>query len=449
MHHCASCGAEMPPQDASCSKCGARNERRVRYSLWRVGILTFLTFGLYYYYWMYVSWKHLAEEVPGKEFHPFWHAMSQFAPIYNSVVIYQHFRTIKDVQERERVKSNLVPGLALALSIVLPYILTIGVWILVFVLLWALLSFSVAPAVAVLWVVISILMLIAAVAGTFLTLVLWGQRNLNKYWERPGARPVRSARTGPGEIIISAAGGLFTALIIMGGIWLVVSSQPTSIDIGSERRGTIESHTQVDNYRLTVRAGTRYTIRVSPTTLGLGGDPLEAAIVALWDSDGSLRTRNADTPIEIPWTASSSGTRYVTIESDGTDLGNYALEILEVTATSSVSEADSFAPIQTSVGYQGTILSHLQVDSYGLPVQEGAGYAIYVVSRTTLRLDGDPLEAAIVTLWDSDGATILRTINADTPIVIPWTASSSGTMYVTIESDGTDLGDYVLRVDAQ
>ena len=114
-----------------------------------------------------------------------------------------------------------------------------------------------------------------------------------------------------------------------------------------------------------------------------------------------------------------------------------------------MSEADSFAPIQTSVGYQGTILSHLQVDSYGLPVQEGAGYAIYVVSRTTLRPGGDPLEAAIVTLWDSDGATILRTINADTPIVIPWTASSSGTMYVTIESDGTDLGDYVLRVDAQ
>ena len=329
MHHCASCGAEMPPQDASCSKCGARNERRVRYSLWRVGILTFLTFGLYYYYWMYVSWKHLAEEVPGKEFHPFWHAMSQFAPIYNSVVIYQHFRTIKDVQERERVKSNLVPGLALALSIVLPYILTIGVWILVFVLLWALLSFSVAPAVAVLWVVISILMLIAAVAGTFLTLVLWGQRNLNKYLERPGARPARSARTGPGEIIISAAGGLATALIIMGGIGLVVSSQPTPIDIGSERRGTIESRTQVDEYRLTVRAGARYTIRVSLTTLGLRGDPLEAAIVALWDSDGAtiLQVKNAGTPIVIRWTASSSGTRYVTIKSDGYYLGDYVLRV--------------------------------------------------------------------------------------------------------------------------
>ena len=332
MHHCVSCGAEMPPQDASCSKCGARNERRVRYSLWRVGILTFLTFGLYYYYWMYVSWKHLAEEMPGKEFHPFWHAMSQLVPIYNFVVIYQHFRTIKDAQERGRVVSNLVPGLALALSIVLPYILFIVIWILAFALLWALQSFSVAPAVAVLWVVISILMLIGLSAGTLLTLVLWGQRNLNKYWERPGARPARSARTGPGEIIISAAGGLFTALIIMGGIGLGIefaSSQPTPIDIDSERRGTIESHTQVDDYRFAVRAGAQYTIRVSPTTLGLGGDPLEAAIVALWDSDGAtiLQVENADTPIVIPWTASSSGTTYVTIESDGYDLGNYVLRV--------------------------------------------------------------------------------------------------------------------------
>ena len=133
VHRCASCGAELSSQSAYCNKCGARNERRVKYSLWRVGLLSLLSFGLYYFYWMYwmyVSWKHLAEEMPGKEFHPGWHAMSQFVPIYNFVVIYQHFRTIKDAQERERVKSNLVPGLALALSIVLPIFFYVVGWIL-------------------------------------------------------------------------------------------------------------------------------------------------------------------------------------------------------------------------------------------------------------------------------------------------------------------------------
>ena len=344
-HRCVSCGAEMPPTDASCTKCGARNEHRRRYSLWRVGILTFLSIGLYYFYWMGVSWKHLAEEMPGKEFHPFWHAMSQFVPIYNFVVIYQHFRTIKDVQERERVESNLVPGLALALSIVLPYILFIA-WIILASVPALFLQISPGtPAVAALWGVILILMYIGAVAGTFMTLVLWGQRNLNKYWERPGARPVRSARTGPGEIIISGAGGLVPALVIaLTVMWVVITLSSSSplissvyeadsferIQVGSVgHRGTIVSHLQVDSYDLPVQEGAGYVIYVSPTTLGLRGDPLEGAIVALWDSDGTtiLHVENADTPIVIPWTASSSGAMYVTIESDGTDLGNYVLRI--------------------------------------------------------------------------------------------------------------------------
>lgn len=335
---CVSCAAEVLPHDAYCSKCGARNELRVRYSLWRVGILTFLSFGFYYLYWMYwmyVSWKHLAEEVPGKEFHPFWHAMSQFAPIYNFVVIYQHFRTIKKIQERERVESNLVPGLALALSIVLPYILFIGAWILAVFLAWIpwiLQSSFGTPAVVALWGVILSLMLIGAIAGTFLTLVLWGQWNLNRYWERPGAPPVRSARTGPGEIIITAVGGLVGALVVIGVLASMASisaGEPIPIDVGSAHRGTIWSHAEVDEYRFEVRADTRYTVSVSPTTLRLRGDPLEAAIVTLRDSDGStiFRTMYPNTPIVLRWTASSSGTRYVTIKSDLTALGDYVLQI--------------------------------------------------------------------------------------------------------------------------
>lgn len=290
-HRCASCGAELLSESAYCSKCGARNERRVKYSLWRVGILTFLSLGLYYLYWMYVSWKHLAAEMPGKEFHPVWHALSQFVPIYNFVVVYQHFRTIKEVQERERVESNLIPGLAVVLAIVHPIVLP------------------------------------------FIILVLWGQRNLNKYWERPGYPPVRSARTGPGEIIITAVGGLITAVY---GLIIVIAimfppSQSMPIDVDSLRRGTIESHTEVDAYHFTVRGGTRYEIAVNPiSSRNLDSAPLEAAIVGLWDSDGTtiLQIENGATPIVIPWTASSSGTIYVTIESDGLFArGDYVLRV--------------------------------------------------------------------------------------------------------------------------
>ena len=313
---CVSCGAELSSQSAYCSKCGARNERRVRYSLWRVGILSLLSFGFYYLYWMYVSWKHLAAEMPGKEFHPFWHAMSQFVPIYNFVVIYQHFRTIKEVQQRERVESSLVPGLAVVLSVVAAFFFAI--------------AYQLPDRAVVLWGMLGFI----AIIGEGI-LVIWGQRNLNKYWERPGAPPVRSAGTGPGEIIITTVGGLVTVFGGMGIIFQIptISSldeaaSRSPIDVGSAYQGTIEGYFfEVDAYRFTVQSGAKYAIVVNPTELD--GDPLESAIVTLRDSDGTtvLIEVNASTPIVIPWTASSSGTRYVTIESDGSALGDYVLRI--------------------------------------------------------------------------------------------------------------------------
>lgn len=310
---CISCGAEVPHQDASCNRCGARNERRVRYSLWRVGILTFLSFGLYYPYWMCISWKHLAEEMPGKKFYPLWHAMSLFVPIYHVVVLYQHFRTIREAQEREGVESNILLALAVALGI---FVSIFNVTTIMTVVVWG------SPILTVVHSFISI------IGIGFL--VLWGQRNLNKYWGKAWPRLVRSARTGPGEIVISAVGGLFTGLALIFAVAVILDTS-IPIDVGSVQQGTIESHTQVDDYRFEVRGDTRYAVSVSPTTLGLGGDPLEAAIVGLWDLDGTtiLHVENADTPIVLPWTASSSGTMYVTVESDGYALGDYVLRIAE------------------------------------------------------------------------------------------------------------------------
>ena len=270
---------------------------------------------------MYVSWKHLAAEMPEKEFHPVWHALSQFVPIYNFVILYQHFCTIRELQEREGVESNLNPGLAVVLLVVVTFI--------------SIIAYLLPDRAGSFWV-----MLIIAIVGEGI-LVIWGQRNLNEYWERPGTRPVRSAGTGPGEIIITAVGGLITALIVIGIIFtgssissVYEADSLTSIEVGSERRGSINNFLfEVDAYRFMVRGGTEYTVSVDPISTWAGSDrsdPLESAIVALWDSDGTtiLREVNAYTPIVVRWTESSSGRRYVTIESDGIALGNYVLRIV-------------------------------------------------------------------------------------------------------------------------
>ena len=75
--YCEACNAELSSQSAYCSKCGALvaggtapTEQRRLYSLGRVGILTLVSFGLYFPYWMYVSWKQLMTELPEKRFYP-------------------------------------------------------------------------------------------------------------------------------------------------------------------------------------------------------------------------------------------------------------------------------------------------------------------------------------------------------------------------------------------
>ena len=66
---------------------------------------------------------------------------------------------------------------------------------------------------------------------------------------------------------------------------------------------------------------------------------------------------------------------------------------------------------------------------------------------------GEVLVHALVTLWDSDGTTVIRTKTAtiyddstEYPIIFKWYAPSTATRYVTVEPGGFYLGAFVIRV---
>ena len=330
--YCEACNAELPLQSAYCSKCGALiaggpapAEQQRRYSLWRVGILTFVSLGLYFPYWMYVSWKQLITEVPEKRFYPGWHAFSQFVPVYNLVVLFQHFHTIRTIQKLKWVSSNVSLGL-LAFVIILELgIVAIG---------YSLEGLILVPVV---------LILTIPLAGT--GIVLWGQANLNSYWERPNAPPVRSAATGPGEIIITATGAtavlgiaLFAIYALYGQTPITSVSQVTSISrvtVGetTQSLGTISDIYDADGYSFLAREGYEYTIEVGPAFVG---EILLHALVTLWDSNGTttIRSESAEiysesdrTPITMEWTAPSTATRYVTVEPGGLYIGAYVIKV--------------------------------------------------------------------------------------------------------------------------
>lgn len=321
--YCVACSAELSLQSAYCSKCGARvvgepapAEQQRRYSLWRVGILTLMSFGFYQLYWMYVSWKHLATEMPGKDFHPTSHALSQLIPIYGLVVLYQHFSFIKVIQEKAGIRSSLNPGLVVVLSIASLGIVVVDVSLDLFNSTVLTYSYPIIPT----------------------AIVLWGQANLNEYWGKTAPSHLRSAGTGPGEIIVSALGGAIALLIVIVSAfpatsWITSVSEADSVEsivVGSSSEGTIRGFVEVDAHHFMAKKGLEYTIVIEPIpVLNSDDDPLESARVTLWsDAQTTLLSQSGSTPIAITWTASSSGIKYVTIENDDfISKGDYILRV--------------------------------------------------------------------------------------------------------------------------
>ncbi len=335
--YCEACNAELPLQSAYCSKCGARvaggaapTEQRRLYSLWRVSILTLVSSGLYFPYWMYVSWKQLTTELPEKRFYPGCHAFSQFVPIYNVIVLFQHFHTIKTIQKRKWTSSSISLGL-LAFVIIVEFGIVAIVYFIGGLILAPFLLLLTIPYVA---------------TG----IVLWGQANLNSYWERANAPPVRSAATGPGEIVIAATGAS-----VVGGIVVLFTiyafpyafPEPTPVtsvsQVSSISRvivgettpslGTISDASEADGYSFLAREGYEYTIEVGPAPVD---EILVEAMVILWESNGTtvIRSESAeiyveseDTPIMVKWTAPSTATRYVTVQARGFYVGAYTIRV--------------------------------------------------------------------------------------------------------------------------
>ena len=61
----------------------ASKPERLTISLRRIVVLSVLSAGVYYTYWIYRTWGQLAREVPNQgPYYPVWHALTQLIPVY-------------------------------------------------------------------------------------------------------------------------------------------------------------------------------------------------------------------------------------------------------------------------------------------------------------------------------------------------------------------------------
>ena len=195
---CTRCGGLNATNANFCSVCGAREFVEVsaeqlpdipepqeavtesdalRLSVTRIVVLSAITSGLYFFFWLYLTWKQLQHETK-EDHYPVWHALTLVVPVYGLFRLHKHVRVIQDLTMRVGVETSITAGLAVVL-ISLNWLLG--------------LASARAEGFAVLF--INLIRFALTV-----TVIIRAQTSLNEYWRSIRGEALRNVPIGTGEM---------------------------------------------------------------------------------------------------------------------------------------------------------------------------------------------------------------------------------------------------------
>ncbi len=215
----------------------------------------------------------------------------------------------------------------------------------------------------------------------------------------------------------------------------------TPIRVGTDVRGTVDFEDDIDYFRFQAQQGQSYQIDVA-----LGS--LYDSVVELYDYNGTFLDFNDDYgdthASRLYWQASSSGELYVAVKAFGSGMGTYTLTVSIIDdPANSDDHADSevgATAIRVGTAVRGTVDFDGDIDFFRFQAQQGQSYQIDVALGT--------LNDSRVDLYDSNGAFLAFNDDYEDTFAsrLYWQASSSGELYVAVESFGSGTGTYTLIV---
>ena len=212
--YCRKCGSAVKPSDAFCANCGhsltdespaaastpfaaerpetVAADLRYRLSPTRVLFMTVITYGLYLFYWFYLTWKQYRDSNGEQTFYPVWHALTLLVPVYGLFRTHAHMRVYRDAM----VSSGLVTTISAGWAVVALIFSNVSVSYQFF-------SDGITQREAVVTALVDTVAIVILV-----WLLLHVQRNINPYWRHRSENRLMDAKIGVGEVVLVAIGAL-------------------------------------------------------------------------------------------------------------------------------------------------------------------------------------------------------------------------------------------------
>lgn len=231
-----------------------------------------------------------------------------------------------------------------------------------------------------------------------------------------------------------------------------------TVAVGGFVAGNVQFEGDRDFYSVTLIAGHAYQIDLkgSPSGVGTNQDPF---LYGVFDSLGNLIPDSHNDDIvsgvvresRVTFTPTASGVYYISAGAWGTDQGTYRLSIADTSLDDYTANIATTGTV--SVGGTATGQADGSTDHDWFAVTLIAGYVYNFDLRGAAGGNGTLPDPAIIGLFDSTGTAIPGTSNDDDPQYSPdahvtYTATTTGTHYISVSSQNGFAGTYELSVDS-